>query len=420
MINKTVLDNGVRVVTESVPSVHSVSIGFWIKTGSRHEKPQEHGISHFIEHMIFKGTEKHTAFSIARVIDSVGGVLNAFTTKEYTCIYVKVLSQHLNLATDLLCNIFFESLFEPEEIEKERDVIIQEINMVKDTPDDYIQELFNMSYFDKHPLASSVLGWPETVGLFGRRDIVGFFSREYLIPEKIIISAAGCIDHNLFMEAIGKRFEHLKGTASEAPEKAFLPEKEISFHFRELEQVHVCIGTLGCSHVSPERYALYIFNAILGGSMSSRLFQEIRENRGLAYTIFSFMISFFDTGLFGVYMAVTGEKTNEALQIVLKELEKLRDREVGETELHNAREQIKGNMLLSLESSDSLMSRLAKCEIYHNEYIAVEDLIQGIDEVTSETVQELARSIIRDEYFNYTFLGPIRERDIPPETLNLH
>lgn len=420
MINKTVLSNGVRIVTETVPSVHSVSIGIWVKAGSRHEKKREIGISHFIEHMLFKGTEKYSANEIARVIDSVGGFLNAFTTKEYTCFYVKVLSQYLYLATDLLSDIFFNSLFKEEEIEKERKVIVQEINMVKDTPDDYIQDLFNQSYFANHPLGNKVLGELEAVQRFGREDIVSFFNREYPLPERIIISAAGNIEHGDLLEKIGKRFELLEGKSPEAVKNSFSPKRNVSFYVRRLEQVHVCLGTTGCSQIDPARHTLYVLNVILGGSMSSRLFQEIRENHGLAYSIYSFLVSFCDTGVFGVYMGVIEETLKDALHIILKELKKLRDVKVDSNELKDAKEQIKGGMLLSLESTDSRMSRLAKCEIYYDEYIPIEEVLQSIDSVTSRTIQELAQSIFKDESFTYTFLGPVKEKKIPPEILRLN
>ena len=419
MVNKTVLGNGVRVVTEKVASVHSVSIGIWVKSGSRHEREGENGLAHFIEHMLFKGTAKHTAHEIAKIIDSVGGVINAFTTKEYTCFYIKFLSQHLRLATDLLCNIFFDSLFKQEEIEKERNVIIQEINMVRDIPDDYIQDLFNQAYFKGHPLGYNVLGELETVQRFGKNDIVNFTGREYFIPERIIISATGNIEHQSLLGLIGKYFEHLDGSTSEPVRNSFLPERNVSFHFRDLEQVHVCLGTTGLSQVDPGRHALYVLNAILGGSMSSRLFQEIRENHGLAYSIYSYVVSFYDIGLFGIYMGVVRETVKEALDIILRELRILQEKKIDDTELGNAKEQIKGNMLLALESTDNRMSRLAKCEMYYNEHVPVEEILQSIDEVTSEAIQDLARSLFRDEYFTYTFLGPVKEKNIPQDMLKL-
>ncbi len=419
MIKTTYLHNGVRIVTEKISNVHSVSIGIWVKAGSRNETPQENGIAHFIEHMLFKGTRRYSAAEIARMIDSVGGVLNAFTTKEYTCFYVKVLHQHFKLAIDLLCDIFFDSVFDQEEVEKERNVIMQEIHMIKDTPDDYVQDLFNQCYFHDHPLGYSILGELETVQNFKKTDIFNFFDREYCIGDRIIISAAGNIKHRDILEAIAPSFERLEKKDLQTEHSPFVPARCVSFNKRELEQVHICLGTAGISQNDPRRYALYLLNAILGGSMSSRLFQEIRENYGLAYSIFSFTMSFYDTGLFGVYLGVRSKTVKEALHIVHKEIRALKDTEVDAEELHNAKEQLKGNMLLSLESTDSRMSRLAKCELYHGGYIPLEDIVQGIDAVTADAVRELSRQMFKDELFTYTFLGPVTENDLQPQKLAL-
>ncbi len=418
MITKTVLANGVRVVSETMPGVHSVSVGIWVTTGSRHEHEDENGVAHFIEHMLFKGTQRHTAAEIARIIDSVGGVFNAFTAKEYTCFYIKVLHQHFDLVADVLGDIFFHSLFQSEEIDKERNVILQEINMIKDTPDDYIQDLFSQAYFGRHPLGYNILGECDTVQGFCRKNITGFYTREYLVPERIIIAAAGNIAHQQLLEKFGNRFADLAGSAAPcrpAPE----PRRQVAVHYRGLEQVHVCLGTRGVSHLSPERYALYAANAILGGSMSSRLFQEIRENRGLAYSIYSFSASFYDTGVFGVYMAVDKQKLREALQVVLAAMAQLCEQPVDAGELHNAQEQLKGGMLLALESTDSRMSRLAKCEIYYREHIPVDEVIQGIDALTTGDIQTLARDLLQDQYCTYTLFGPVRKKDISEDMLVL-
>lgn len=416
MINKTVLDNGVRIVTETMPAVHSVSVGIWVTTGSRHERADENGVAHFIEHMLFKGTQRHSAGEIARIVDSVGGVFNAFTAKEYTCFYIKVLQQHFDLVVDVLSDIFFHSLFQPEEIEKERNVILQEISMIKDTPDDYVQDLFSQAYFGRHPLGYNILGDSTTVQGFSRKHITDFYDREYLVPERIIIAAAGNISHQQMLENFASRFAHLTGHAAPCS-PAPVPRRHTAFHYRSLEQVHVCLGTLGVSHLNPDRYALYAANAILGGSMSSRLFQEIRENRGLAYSIYSFTASFYDTGVFGVYMGVDKQTLREALQIILATMAQLRDQCVDGAELRNAQEQLKGNMLLALESTDSRMSRLAKCEIYYQEYIPVDEVIRGIDALTAEDIQALTRSLLKDEYCIYTFFGPVRKKDISADML---
>ncbi len=419
MIRKSQLDNGARIVTETIPGVHSISIGIWVKAGARDESAAEQGLAHFIEHMLFKGTSRYSAFEISRRIDSVGGVLNAFTAKEYTCFYVKVLSRHLDLAIDLLGDIFFDSLFDPAEIEKERNVVLQEISMVRDTPDDYVQDLFNQAVFADHPLGYNILGEIETVQRFSRASVVSFFEREYLRPRQLVIAAAGSLDHDDFAGRIRQRFAALPARPSGVRSDVFTWRRRVDFHYRDLEQVHVCLGTRGLSHLDGGRYVLHVLNTILGGSMSSRLFQEIRENRGLAYTVFSFMTSFLDTGMFGVCMGVVKETVREALDITHRELALLRECPVGSEELMHAREQLKGNLLLALEGTDSRMSRLAKCELYYDRFVPVEEILNDIDAVTPEQVQALAQELFRDELFTYTFLGPIEPDDLPAAELTL-
>lgn len=418
-IHKTVLGSGVRIVTERVLYVHSVSIGIWIRSGSRQEHKAESGIAHFIEHMLFKGTQKYSAGEIARMIDSVGGVFNAFTSKEYTCFYVKVLKQHLDLAVNLLSEIFFHSLFLQDDIEKERNVILQEINMVKDTPDDYIQDMFNHDFFTDHPLGFNILGELETVKNFRRPDITGFYRREYLVPERIVIAVAGNMEHEAVVDRLAKKFDTIKKKKTPPAQAAFQPSRSVSCNFRSLEQVHVCLGAPGCSHLARERYALYVLNSILGGGMSSRLFQEIRENRGLAYSVTSFTSSFFDTGVFGVYMGVVKDTVQEALRIVFDEMRSLREKPVSAAELSAAKEQLKGNMLLAMEGTDSRMSRLAKCEMYYDQYIPLSRIIKDIDAVTEDDVRELACGLFRDDQMTCTFLGPLKNKDLPRDLLLL-
>ncbi len=419
MIRTTQLDNGARIVTETIPGVHSISIGIWVKAGARDESAPEQGLAHFIEHMLFKGTSRYSAFEISRRIDSVGGVLNAFTAKEYTCFYVKVLSRHLDLAIDLLSDIFFDSLFDPVEIEKERNVVLQEISMVRDTPDDYVQDLFNQAIFGDHPLGYNILGEIETVQRFSRDSIVAFFEREYRRPSHLVIAAAGNLGHDDFVGRIGARFAAVPARPATVRADVFTWRRRVDFHLRDLEQVHVCLGTRGLSHLDNNRYVLHVLNTILGGSMSSRLFQEIRENRGLAYSVFSFMTSFLDTGMFGVCMGVVKETVREALDITHRELKAMRDCPVKREELIHAREQLKGNLLLALEGTDSRMSRLAKCELYYDGFVPVEEILNDIDAVTPEQVQALARELFRDELFTYTFLGPIEPDDLPASELTI-
>jgi predicted Zn-dependent peptidase len=419
MIRKSQLDNGARIVTETIPGVHSISIGIWVKAGARNESVAEQGLAHFIEHMLFKGTSRYSAFEIARRIDSVGGVLNAFTAKEYTCFYVKVLSRHLDLAIELLCDIFFDSLFDSEEIEKERNVVLQEISMVRDTPEEYVQDLFNQAFFADHPLGYNILGEVETVQGYNRDKVVEFFEREYRRPQHLVIAAAGNVEHQSFVDTIRERFASIPTRPGVDRTDRFDLRRSVDFHYRELEQVHVCLGTRGLSHLDANRYVLYVLNTILGGSMSSRLFQEIRENRGLAYTVGSFMTSFLDTGMFGVCMGVLKETVQESLDITHRELKTLRDCPVERKELSHAQEQLKGNLLLALEGSDSLMSRLARCELYYDGYVPVEDILNDIDAVTPDQVQALAQELFRDELFTYTFLGPIGPEDLPVSELTL-
>jgi len=417
MLKKTELSNGIKIVTEKIPHFYSVSIGIWVKTGSRYEKKEHQGICHFIEHMLFKGTARHSAFEIAKCIDSVGGLLNAFTAKEYTCFYAKVLNQHLPLAVDLLSDIFLNSLFTPEDIEKERSVILQEIHMIKDTPDDYIQDLFNTAYFFGHPLGYPIQGELETIQNLDKSSMTAVFNAEYLHAGRIIVTAAGDIEHDQLVEEIGRSFAGLTPKQDTVHANSFVPEKKADFHHRKLEQVHICLGTIGLSQSDPQRYALYILNTLLGGSMSSRLFQEIREKQGLAYTVYSFVSSFFDAGLFGIYMGVKKETAQQALAIVLREMEKLKVQHVDAQELSSAKEQLKGNMLLSAESTDNRMSRLAKCEIYYNNYLPLEEIVAEIDKVTSEDIQMLARTLFNGNHTTYTFLGPIKKRELPAELL---
>ncbi len=412
MVEKTVLGNGLRVVSEEINYVHSVSVGIWVKVGSRHESKAEEGVAHFIEHMLFKGTSLYSASDIAKIIDSVGGVLNAFTTKEYTCFYIKVLKEHFDLAFNLLCEIYFNSVFDPEEIAKEQNVVLQEINMTVDTPDDYIHDIYSEVFFRNHPLNHSILGESRTVLSMNRQRMKDYFNTRYLVPERIIITAAGNIKHNQFLDRVEKKFSHLKSSNTVKDYVDFSPVKNIRFNTRELEQVHICFGVPGVSYLDERRYALFLLNTILGGSMSSRLFQEIRENRALAYSIFSFASSFHDTGYVSVYMGVTKENVEEAVETALREVKLLKDKEVDMDELLNAKEQLKGNILLSLESSDSRMSRAAKCEIYSNSFIPVEDVIKKVETVRQEDIQQLALDLFNEDMFTFIFLGPVSEKDV--------
>jgi predicted Zn-dependent peptidase len=402
---KTVLKNGIRVITEEIPYLKSVSIGVWVATGSRDEQPSENGVSHFIEHLLFKGTERRTAFDIAKEIDSVGGTLNAFTGREYTCFYAKVIYKNLPLAIDLLSDIFLHSLMDDKDVEKERMVILQEIKMVEDTPDDYVHDLFNRVCWGKHPLGFPIFGTSELVQSFTRDQIYQFLKENYQ-PNRIIICAAGNLEHQEVVDRIGETFGQLpkSNTARERLRPRSISTTNI--WKRELEQVHFCLGTKGLRYNHSLRFASYLLNTILGGGMSSRLFQEIRENRGLAYSVYSYLPAYIDSGLVVVYAGTNESSFQEAIELILKEFNRLKAEPFKNGELETAKEQLKGNLLLSLESSDNLMTRLAKNEIYFGSHLPVEKVLEGIDEVKEEVVRSLAKEFFDERFFCLTVLGP--------------
>jgi predicted Zn-dependent peptidase len=403
---KTILDNGIKVITEEIPYLKSVSIGVWVITGSRDEQPHENGISHFIEHLLFKGTERRTAFDIAKEIDSVGGTLNAFTGREYTCFYAKVIDKNLPLAIDLLSDIFLHSLMDIKDVEKERMVILQEIKMVEDIPDDYIHDLFNRVCWGDHPLGFPIFGTSELVQSFHRDQIYQFFKENYQ-PNRIIICATGNLKHQKVVDWIGATFGQIP--KSNETRERLKPDSISTTNIwkRELEQVHFCLGTKGLPYNHSLRFASYALNAILGGGMSSRLFQEIRENRGLAYSVYSYLPAYIDTGLVVVYAGTNESSFQEVIELILKEFSRLKTKPFKNGEIETAKEQLKGNLLLSLESSDNLMTRLAKNEIYFESYLPVERILKGIDEVGEEEVRSLASNIFDECFFCLTVLGPM-------------
>ncbi len=399
MFAKTVLDNGIRILSEEVPKAHSVSLGIWVENGSRHEARHQSGISHFVEHLFFKGTERRSAALIAQEMDAVGGVLNAFTAKEYTCYYAKVLDENLPLAIDLLTDIFLHSIFDKEEIERERSVILQEISQAEDTPDDYVHDLFNLDFFQDHPLGRPICGEPATVSNFHREDFLNFVGSRYL-PGRVIIAAAGHLTHEALVRELSKE---LGGMDLDCRPQGSQPRMEDSpklrggvfQHSKPLEQVHLCLGVPGLHQAHPLRYAAYILSTILGGGMSSRLFQEIREKRGRVYSIYSFLASYKDVGYLGIYGGTSLEWTEEVVGLVLKEMERLAAGELGEEELQRAKSQLIGGMILGLESSDSWMGHISRNEIYFGKAISVEEISQGVRSVSLGDVIELARATFR-------------------------
>ena len=407
-VNRTVLDNGIRVLTKHMPYVRSVSMGVWVDVGARDESPAENGLSHLIEHMIFKGTRRRSAYDIAKEFDAIGGHTNAFTSFETTCYHAKVMDARLESMVDILSDIFLNSVFDPAEIERERPVILQEIGMSEDNPEDYLQTLAGRAVWGDTPLGRSILGTRENVSGFSSQDVRHFFKRLYQ-PERIFISAAGNLDHHRIVDLVRDGFEKI-GPGNGFPERSAPPIRSMTGIFqRDLEQEHLCINTPGIAISDPRRFAFSVLNTILGGNMSSRLFQEIREQRGLAYSVYSFASSYMDSGLFGLYAGVSPENTELTLNLMCQQLDRLQAEPVGDDELTDAKEFIKGNLLLAAESNDNQMVRLAQNEINFGKYIPVADVVTQIDAVQVGDVQALANDLFGDRRFSLTLLGPLTE-----------
>jgi len=413
MFAKTVLDNGIRIVSNEMHDHRSVSLGIWVENGSRHESVAQNGISHFIEHLLFKGTERRSATQIAEEMDAVGGVLNAFTSKEQTCYYAKVLDENLPLAIDLLTDIFLHSSFDAEEIERERSVILQEMSQSEDTPDDYVHELFSLDFFKDHPIGRPICGRQETVKRFQRGDFVDFFKTRYR-PSRVIVAAAGNFRHDQLVEEMAARLG-MVGDGSEPLAALLDGERKPTMasgvypHSKELEQVHLCLGMAGVAQSDPRRYPAYVLNTLLGGGMSSRLFQEIREKRGKAYSVYSFSSSYKDVGYLGVYAGTSIESAEEVVDLVVKELRKLAGGEITDEELTRTRGQLVGGMMLGLESTDSWMSHIARNEIYFGKTVTTEEICQRIRAVSRDDVIQLADSLFHPEEMTLTLLGDFTE-----------
>lgn len=411
MHKKSVLNNGVRIVTEKLEHSRALSVGIWVNVGSRDEDVKENGISHFVEHMIFKGTSNRDSFQIAKELDAIGGLSNAFTGKEYTCFHSRVLDKHFPVLADILSDIFLNSRFESEDVSRERQVILQEISMVDDTPDEYIHELFNRLFWKEHALGMSVLGTTETVGAINRVTIQDFINRFYT-SERVMIVAAGNVDHDEIVKFFSGLFESLP--SSDFPSSNGVPEVHSSVlsSYKELEQVHVCLGGKAPHFRSKERFACAIFNTLLGGNMSSRLFQEVREKRGLAYSIYSFLSSFIDTGLFGIYVGTDPAHVNRVLSVINKEIVKIQDGAVTSEDLAGAKEHIIGGILLGAESTDSRMMRLAKNEYVFGKYISYDELVADLERVTIDEVVACAGHSFATDEVSLATLGPIKEDEL--------
>lgn len=406
MFQKTVLKNGVRIVTERLPYVHSVSTGIWVNVGSRDEEENERGITHLIEHMLFKGTESRTALDIAKELDSVGGFANAFTSKEHVCFHAKVLDTHLPLVVDVLTDIFLNSVFDPQEIAREQQVIVQEIRMIEDTPDELVHILFQEMYWKGNTLGLPIYGTVETVEKADRESIKAYVARKFH-PTRIVIAAAGNLDHERFVELVAPSMETWNHAPTPRNRKTPTENYEIKVMKKDLEQVHLTLGMKGASHVDENRFACHLLNVILGNSMSSRLFQEVREKRGLAYSVFSFLNSHEDTGIFGVYAGVSPKNVEETLRVILDQLEKLSKEPISDTEAAAAKEYVKGSMYLNAESTDSRMNRLARNEFLFGRDVPFEEVEARINAVTPEALHEWFCTTYAPSRCGLLFLGPL-------------
>jgi len=418
MYRKDTLANGIRVVSETLPKSRSVSIGVWVKVGSRHEPPEIGGVSHFIEHLFFKGTERRTAKDIAIEMDSIGGEMNAFTSQETTTYYAKVVDEHLPVAIEILSDILLGSKFDPVEMEKERKVILEEIKGVEDTPDDYIHELFTGTVWPDNSLGRPILGTRETIRGLKHENIISYIGDNYS-PKEIVISVAGNFEHSHLIELLNKSFGKLSRSTVARQEVTPVFSRALTVKKKSLEQVQLCLGCKGLQYTSEDRYVISALNTVLGNSMSSRLFQEVREQRGLAYSIYSYVTSYRDTGLLTVYAGADPASALDVVRLVLKEFKKIKEEGITPAEELRVKNQIKGSLVLSLESSNSHMSRIARQEIYFGKYLSMDDIIKGVEKVTREQVQQLAQRLFVPENLALTILGPLSKAEVPDSVMEM-
>ncbi|HWR57650.1 MAG TPA: pitrilysin family protein [Thermodesulfovibrionales bacterium] len=412
MFTKHHLANGIPLVFERMGNVRSVALGIWVKVGSRHEPAQKNGMSHFLEHMFFKGTKKRSARDIAIDIDSVGGDLNAFTSRESTTFYVKVLDEYLDRGTDLLTDIFLHSRFPAADLEKEKNIIREEIKMVEDTPDDYIHDLFCESVWGRGGIGQPVLGRRETIKSFTVNDLAAHV-RKYYGTKDMVIACAGNFEPRKLVHSLDLILGGLRRGSEPKTEKLAVFKPAVSVHTKDLSEVHVCMGVEGLHQGSSERYSLYLLNTVLGAGVSSRLFQKVREERGLAYSIYSFIASYADTGLWGVYAGIAKKRLGEVIELIIGEMKSLKDT-VTADELKRAKDQLKGNLILGLESTNSRMQSIARQEIYHERYFSPRELMKEVDAVRLKQVKDLSAKLVGEGGIALTVLGPVQPSQLSP------
>jgi predicted Zn-dependent peptidase len=416
-IRREVLPNGLSVITEEMQHIRSVSIGIWVKTGSRDEDKQWNGISHFVEHMVFKGTQHRSAEEIARQVDSIGGNIDAFTAKECVSFSIKVLNEHLPIAMDVLSDLVLNPVFDDEDIARERGVILEEIKMDEDNPDYLVHEIFTQNFWKDHPLGRPILGTRDTVRRFEKAPVRDFYAQRFS-PGNVIITAAGYLKHETFVDLVKKYFDGMKpvsnGFHSAAPKIA---PRIVLRNKKSLEQVQICVGVPSYAITHEKRHSSYILNTLLGGGMSSRLFQNIRERQGLAYAIYSDLNPYRDTGCLSVYAGTSKASATKVVESVVSEFRKLKNEIVSPEELRRAKDQLKGSLMLSLESSTARMSNLARQEMYFDHFYGLDELIAKIEAVTAEELQELANAFFQTDNIAVTILGNLNGLRLTREQL---
>jgi predicted Zn-dependent peptidase len=406
-IRKHVLPNGLVVITETMTHVRSVSVGVWVRNGSRREVLEENGLAHFMEHMVFKGTERRSAEAIAREMDSIGGMLDAFTSKEQICFNAKVLDEHLPIAFDIIADLVLRPKFDSEDVKKERQVVLEEIKMDLDNPEYLLHEIFTRGFWPRHALGRPILGTPDTVRKFNKDALRTRFD-SWFAPDRIVLTAAGNVPHEKVLELVEREFGALK--AAGKCEGHAAPSTEAPIHLetkRDLEQVHVCMGVPSYPLAHKGRFAVAVMNNLLGGGMSSRLFQNIREKLGLAYAVFSELTPYSDAGMMTVYAGTARETVGQVIDLIVKEFRDLKESPVSEEELLRAKNHLKGSLMLSLESTSARMSNLARQELYFGRFYSLDEILQSISAVTHDDVQSLAQEFFRPEQIAVTVLGSL-------------
>ncbi|MFF7638497.1 M16 family metallopeptidase [Kitasatospora sp. NPDC008050] len=415
IVRRTVLPGGLRVVTETLPTVRSATFGIWVGVGSRDETPVLNGATHYLEHLLFKGTEKRNALEISAALDAVGGEMNAFTAKENTCYYARVLDTDLPLAIDVVCDMLTGSLIRTEDVEAERGVILEEMAMAEDDPGDVVHDLFAKVIYGDAPLGRPILGTQETVRALTREQIAGFFKRRYK-PEHLVVAAAGNLDHRAVVKQVEQAFAGLLAKSDAAPAearrglRATRTAGRVEVLNRPTEQAHLVLGVPGLPRHDERRWAMGVLNSVLGGGMSSRLFQEVREKRGLAYSVYSYSSSYADSGVFGIYAGCQPKRVEEVLRICRTELAKVVAEGITEEELRRAIGQISGSTVLGMEDTGSLMNRIGKAELAYGHHLSVDEMLERIAGVTLADVQEVARDVLGAHRPSLALIGPIADK----------